>query len=203
MSILYAQVTVFPWREHFNISAPPGQPPAPGWLIVDQDGDGHNWGQITTLLGVSPLTGVRMAISRSFITIEGVGTSLNPDNWLISPQIMIPEGSNPYLRYHIRSLSPTRLEHYGLFISTTGNAIGDFTRLLSENAPGLWTERVINISDYAGQNIYLAFRHYNSADRDVLFLDSVEIELLHNHDLIAQNITGATHITEHMKAALQ
>jgi len=42
---------------------------------------------------------------------------------------------------------------------------------------GAWSEKQVDISNYAGQTIYIAFRHFNSTDNFLLIIDDVSISL--------------------------
>jgi len=107
--------------------------------------------------------------------------ALNPNNWLITPQIHIPEDSiEPVLDYYVATyqLWP---DHYGVYVSTMGTATSDFTLLLQETPPGgnsenqVWTYKSIDLSAYAGTDIYIAFRHFNSSDNFWIMLDDVRV----------------------------
>jgi len=120
-----------------------------------------------------------MAISTSF----GTETSgqLMPNNWLISPQIHIPDYAlAARLEYYVTTYSSWP-DHYGVYISRTGTAVADFTLLFDERPPGgnyinqAWTYRTIDISSYVGQDVYIAFRHYNSSNRYYIMLDDVSV----------------------------
>ena len=63
-------------------------------------------------------------------------------------------------------------DNYEVLLSTTGTAIEDFTTTLREMAPALsgsdrWEEVVIDLSDYEGQQGYIAIHH---KDYDALYL---------------------------------
>lgn len=176
MISLNAQITNYPYLEGFNGTA---FPPA-GWIINPTNSTpSTSWYRsVDGPYGTLPVAGAALAASRSWYN----GNALNPNNWLISPQFAVPEeGLN--LIYYIRSAHSNYPDHYGVFISTTGTTtgtgngtvVGDFTRILDENAPANWTQKILDLSDYAGELIYIAFRHYNSSDQEVLMLDEVVV----------------------------
>ncbi len=74
-----------------------------------------------------------------------------------------------------------RAEHYSVWISTTGNAPGDFTTMLfeetlsTEHTGWVYENRQINIDDYAGANVYVAFRHHDITDMDRVVIDNVKL----------------------------
>ncbi|HBG70006.1 MAG TPA: hypothetical protein DHV29_02935 [Bacteroidales bacterium] len=146
-----------------------------GWSTIDNDGDGNSWdfvadGSLTTHGGVGA------ASSASWINVP-----LTPDNWLITPAVDLSNAAASYqLKYYVIGQDPAwEQETYGIYVSTTGTAVGNFTSLLQEQLPASHTayqERTIDLSAYAGNpNVYIAFRHWNCTDWFRLNLDDVSI----------------------------
>jgi len=81
-----------------------------------------------------------------------------------------------------------RAEHYSVWISTTGNAIGDFTTMLFEetllttHTNWVYENRQVNIDDYAGANVYVAFRHHDVTDKDRIVIDNVKLYRVNDGD---------------------
>lgn len=108
--------------------------------------------------------------------IEGV--ELKPsDDWLITPQIWI-RGNEATLSWDGRSFK-NQLKvgaGYRVLISTTGNNPADFTEpaifSIEEESLTEWVNHTIDLSDYAGQHIYIAF-HNNSAQGEFIGLDNI------------------------------
>lgn len=76
-----------------------------------------------------------------------------------------------------------RAEHYGVFISTTGTNPADFTMLfeetLSTSIPNWQPQpRELDINTYGGQNVYVAFRHWNITDMDRVVIDNVKLKIV-------------------------
>lgn len=159
----------FPFEEGFENAFPPA-----GWTTIDNDGDGYNWYR-----GVVPShsanTGTGSAVSASWMA-SGIGV-LFPDNWLITPQLVFPVGSEMVLRWFTAAQDYEYPEdHYGVFISTAGNSVSDFvtTPLFTETLfTDDWLLREIDLSAYAGESVYIAFRHYNSPDMFQMKIDDV------------------------------
>ena len=94
----------------------------------------------------------------------------NVDNWLISPQVNI--GS--FMTYWMMG-DPDYPEHYEVYVSTTTTDFDAFTKVYeSDEGPDDWTEVTVDLSAYAGQKGYVAFRNIGS-DADFLFIDDVTI----------------------------
>jgi len=120
-----------------------------------------------------------MAASQSYVNAGGV--YLDPDNWLITPQIQIGVDSEEALLEYYVSTHYDWQDHYGVYISTTGNAPVDFNLLFEETAPigttaeQVWFLRSINLDEYIGQSIYIGFRHFDSNGRYWLMIDEVTV----------------------------
>jgi hypothetical protein len=149
-------------------------PPA-GWIIIDSDDDGQNW------YGIYSTTATNGYLSsRSY----DQGTALTPDNWIVTPAIdltSIPSGDDIYLGYVVRPSANTpqyKTEHYGIFVSTAGTTPFEFTEVFSETLTDTmsnitWYEREIDLSAYQGETIYIAFRHWQSTDKDRIHVDEI------------------------------
>ncbi len=135
------------------------------WTAVDADGDGYSW-DVETFSGVIS--------SASYINNIG---ALTPDNWLVSPQLQLASGSSYTLSWeHAAVDSFYFAEHYGVYVSTSGTAISDFVQLqdytLTSHIPSNVT---LDLTQYAGQDIYIAFRHYGVSDEYWLVIDDITI----------------------------
>ena len=147
-----------------------------GWLAIDNNGDGYNW-----YVGGGP--DVYSMRSQSWD-----GDPLTPDNWLILPAIdmvgVVPSDESMFnIRYTAGVTANTpafRKENYGVFVGTDINDLSSFTLVFSEtfteDTPN-WEpqERELDLLDFLGENIYIAFRHYNVTDMDRVFIEEVEV----------------------------
>lgn len=112
------------------------------------------------------------AVSVSAFTSAG-----DADNWLISPAIQIVN-SGTQLKWTASSLSGEidKLEEYSVLLSTSGQAIENFdVTLLDISAENPFqTDREVDLSAYAGQNVYIAFNQIGS-DNYALTLDDIAV----------------------------
>ena len=146
------------------------------WSIIDEDQDGYNWDVSYQVLDENGITvpgntGVGYITSASFDNAEGV---LNPDNYLVLPQLDIQ--SNEDLSFYVGAIDPSYfLENYSVLLSTTGNNPEDFTdTLLTEVlAAHVFQFREIDLFDYEGMQVYIAFNHHNSSNQFQIRLDDV------------------------------
>ena len=145
-----------------------------GWTVIDHDGDGYDW-DASFLHGVTTdiFSGSGMIASASHI--YGVG-GLTPDNWLISPAVVVP--TYAALSFYIKSQDKEYPdEYYSVYVSTV-NSIEGFlqnTAVLQGMATGEWDWKTVDLSEYAGETVYIAFRHHNTSDMYWLDLDEVSV----------------------------
>ena len=141
------------------------------WTTIDNDGDGHNWSAFNN--NSISHSGYGYVSSESFdIQVE---EPLTPDNWLITPLIDL-QGT---MKVWLRAADPNYPdEHFAIYLSTTGNAVSDFTTTLvgeSVTTNNTYMEYSADLSGYAGQSGYIAIRHFNCTDMDHLIVDDFVI----------------------------
>lgn len=156
----------------------------PGWAFMDYDGDEMNWTIISyegaEEAGVMPPPdGIMAACSYSWNPQTEL--PLTPDNWLISPQVAIPAG-NTTLTFYAWGHSPSyAAEPIGIYVyagelpSDGTVPADDFVSVFEQTVTSEQTEYSVDLSSYAGQSIYIAFRHYNITDMYALCLDDINV----------------------------
>lgn len=144
-----------------------------GWTSVDNDHDGYGWILETsaTTPHMTPYEGNGCMYSESYDNDSG--TPLTPDNWLISPKVTLG-GSMSF--YAVGQDANYAAEHFAVYVSTTGNAVADFTvQVLSETiATGTYTMYSVDLTQFSGEG-YVAIRHYNITDMFCLNVDNITI----------------------------
>lgn len=141
------------------------------WNLVDADGDGYNW----MLYSNAANSGYSSFLSASWYNSTG---ALSPDNWLISPAITLPNTSSCKLEWYDVSLNSQYPDKYKVYISTTGNEPSNFTSSPVKSRTvnkGSWTKQTVNLTNYRGQTIYIAFRHFNSSDQFAFCIDGMRV----------------------------
>lgn len=137
-----------------------------GWTTIDADGDGNSWYIVNSVERAH--SGIAVATSASYF-----GEPLTPDNWLITPKVPLDGTLHAWFRGQDPDWSS---EPYAIYVSTTGTEIADFTEVLPRTvATAEYVEQVVDLSEYAGQEGYVAFRHYDVTDQFRLNLDDVAI----------------------------
>ena len=154
------------------------------WTTIDADGDGFCWDLTTNLGNFSHHNeSADCVTSGSYDSNAG---ALNPDNYLVSPQVLLG-GSITF--WACAQDASYAAEHFGVAVSTTSNTdpsafttIQEWT-MTSAGTPssrrkvaGTWGEYTVDLSAYAGQTGYVAIRHFNCSDFFYLNIDDITIE---------------------------
>jgi hypothetical protein len=120
------------------------------------------------------------AVSDSWLS-GGIG-ALTPENYLVTPQINLSSATGVVrLRYTVQVADQDYYEEkYKVAVSTTGNAVADFTNVvftetLDTSVYYVWKERILDLTPFIGQQIYLTFCHFDCTDMYKLLLDSVQV----------------------------
>lgn len=168
---LHAQITTFPWTEDFESEDVPD-----GFSFIDDDGDGNNWELVyytQTAYGHNESIGLLM--SASYYNYA----ALTPDNYAVLPAVQLPAASEFTLSWWEKAQDASYSdEYYSVYITAAGNTVSDFTAttpVYQGMATGEWTKRSVDLSSYAGQTVYIAFRHHNCTDMFYLDIDDLRI----------------------------
>ena len=143
-----------------------------GWTSIDADADGHGWkrsyyGENDTYMETN--SGLAALYSESYSNDDQ--KALTPDNWLISPRIVL-DGT---FSFYAKGQDPDWCdEHFAVYVSTTDTNPESFTQVSEEIlATANMTEYSTDLSQYAGKTGYVAIRHFNVSDMYVLVVDDV------------------------------
>ncbi len=186
------------------------------WVTIDADGDGNTWAHSSDP-GIYHNSGVNLsgtghegsdgyAISGSFA--NQTSQALTPDNYLVTADKVALGG---VLYFYVCAQDASyAAEHFGVAVSTTNNTEASAFTMLDEwtltAAPsmkkgpgkkgpqrdqGNWYQYVVDLSSYAGQEGYVAIRHFNCSDQFILNLDDVEITA---PEVTAPNLAKRKHV---------
>ena len=169
-----------------------------GWTVIDADGDGFTWVLGSQCGGIYLQDGASLAgsghnesadlmTSGSYSNVYGV---LTPDNYLVSPL----KANYTFIRFYACAQDASyAAEHFGVALSLASNTNpSDFIMLDEwtmtskgsgvktdgrggETRQGTWYEYTVNLDAYAGQEFWLAIRHFNCTDMFMLNVDDIEI----------------------------
>lgn len=160
-----------------------------GWLSTDIDGDGNQWFN-GNASGIYPNLGSGTLASYSYKS----GQALTPNNLITSPLIDLSSvtASNVYLVYNLVTDLGYPSEKYSVYVTTTNasGAITASTPVYTETvAEGGFQFRMVNVSSFIGQQIYISFRHYDCTDQYYLLLDNIQIKSLPDYDVALKNVS--------------
>ena len=173
-----------PFMERFDGETFPPQ----YWQLIDHDGDGNQWYFYDNrFIG---------AMSDSYLDDGDV--DLDPYNFLISPKIAI-SGTKPTLEWNIGSAASSAVEeHYKVVVSTTRftedncASIGDivFEETLGDGTGRTVVNRSVDMSAYAGKDVYIAWVHYKCPGVYALLLTDVRLGSTENPAPVTAPVLG-------------
>ncbi len=109
------------------------------------------------------------------------GQDYSPDNIAVSPLISIPAvATDTELSFLVGSGNDTTYyaEHYAVYVTTSNAqaAILAATPVLEETLPSAgYNTKTVDLSAFAGMDVYISFRHFNTTGQWVLVVDEVEV----------------------------
>ena len=139
-----------------------------GISIVDNDGDGNNWGWYGSI-GVD---GTDALASQSWNSTDG---ALTPDNWAIFPAVTLPTSGSCFASVYAKNYNANYSETMGIWVAPENDdyiyRLGDDFTLTS----GSFVNCEADLSAYAGQTVQVVIRHYNCTDGTYLVIDDFSI----------------------------
>lgn len=138
----------------------------PQWLVVDVGGSGSfSWIRNSTFERSSPYCA------------QGYGSGTCND-YLISPPLSLPD-TLMQLTWWDKVSASSNINNYKVLLSTTNNLVASFTTELADltctNTE--WQQHTIDLSDYRGQTVYLAFyQYYTTQQYQTFAIDDIIIE---------------------------
>ncbi|GHV43874.1 hypothetical protein FACS1894180_4280 [Bacteroidia bacterium] len=181
-------VTVFPWSDGFERTYELDIPDFVCWTVYDMDGGLATWKPMRHESGVPSAHNGEMMAGHNFDAAQ--------NGWLVSPKISVPATGvyqlnfwsfNAYYSSNSLYANSVLISTNGISAPQTGNYAEKWTPALSDITDS-WIESHINLADYAGQDIYIAFR-YTGDNAHLWLLDDVSITPLSDNDAGAANIT--------------
>jgi len=142
--------------------------PPTGWTITNSDGAGKTWAATTSYNYTS---GGDSAAAHLYGASGYAETG-----YLITNQITLPAGGEYYLTFWSNNPDAAYYGDNAVLVSTTTNAVASFTTELwsPTSVTESWSQTTVNLSAYAGQSIYLAFK-YTGTYAHSWILDDVAI----------------------------
>ena len=128
-----------------------------GWVGYDADGDGNTWELHNTTVS-GGMNGTYGLFSSCYSAGE-----LTPENYLYTEQPYLITESSKLHFFHSQSDIVYYQENFGVIVSENG--INFYVvwsrRYTAPHADGKWGEEFIDLSEFAGKNMYIGFLHYD------------------------------------------
>lgn len=157
------------------------------WTLYDEDGDGENWEVVN-----------EEATSFSWTQAQG---ALTPDNWMVSQMIDLTGATGDInLEWMVKAQDqgwPD--ENYSVYVGTSDDISvmetngADFNEVVGATNDE-FVFRDIDLSSFAGDEIYVAFRHHDVTDQFRVNIDNVVVRTPPENDLKLNNITVDTRL---------
>lgn len=179
-----AQVTTFPWTENFESitlgSNGFGEIPA-GWIVyADNNANHSNYAVFGQGWVVADLGAGASAYSTSYLT----NSSAVCDRWLVTPKLNMPSATGYFLEFDLYGQSDSYPESLKIMVSTTDSSKTSFTTTIFDEATvasGI-NHKIIDLSAFAGQSIYIAFINYGT-DGFFVGIDNVKVSIPDPHGI--------------------
>ena len=160
------------------------------FTTIDADLDGYNWKHHVNMnlegeYQYAVHAGSGCVYSESFN--NGFG-ALFPDNWLITPYAKL---GGEFKFWACGQDAGYAAEHFAVFVSTTSAVdLESFVKVSDEFVTtSEMTEYTVDLSEFVGQNGYIAIRHYNITDMFALVIDDVTyVPAIYSAAPVAYNI---------------
>ena len=152
-----------------------------GWTSIDADGDGFQWFNSETKLG--PGYGHESNFCMFSQSYDNTFDILYPDNYLVTPEKFKIGKDASFSFWACAQDLEYPAEHFGVAVSTEGNtSAADFTTIKEwtmtakgTREQGTWYQYTVDLSEYEGQELWIAIRHFNCFDEYYLAVDDVQI----------------------------
>lgn len=136
---------------------------------IDGNGDGLGWNYMyeDELKSHSGYGGLQ-----SYSWNPETSTAVHVDNWLVTP-LAILDGTFSF--WAAAQDGEWTDEHFAVYVSTAGNeSVNDFTQVSAEFVASGWPQEfTVDLNSYAGQQGYIAIRHFNCYDNFALVVDDI------------------------------
>ncbi len=168
-----------------------------GWTLIDNNNDGHNWypssqaGDHCTM-AIASHGGSGHIMGESYCNCTYI--AMTPDDYMVAPEKVNIANGSIFKFWACAQDQNYPAEHFGVAVSTTGNtAAADFTTVQEwtltakgsgdvilgrdgqRTREGQWYQFTCDLSTYAGQQVWIAIRHFNCNDQFIICLDDAEL----------------------------
>ena len=173
------------------------------WTTFDASNDGRNhpWWH-SSVAGTHRVeatgaarSGKGQMMSEAYCQASMMEYNIPIDNYLVSPKVRVASGGRLsfWARVHSNSSEEWFGEHFGVAVSENGNkSANDFTTIeewtiTKEDGNG-WIEYTVDLSAYEGKDIYVAIRHFFTAEQWKALGNGWDVYILHVDDVAFHNV---------------
>lgn len=155
---------------------------ATGWTFIDADGDGYTWTWNDNSSASSNMitnSGNCIVYSESYRNNESGsgGTVLYPNNWMISPEVVLDGTLSLYACG--QDANGYHKEVFGVYVCVGSyNGISSFVQVGADvTTTHDMTEYTFDLSQYQGQLGHIAIVHHNVSDQFILNIDDITYQI--------------------------
>ncbi|MBO7322474.1 MAG: choice-of-anchor J domain-containing protein [Bacteroidales bacterium] len=160
-----------------------------GWRTLDSDGDGYTWRLgYEIFYFFNGIDNSELIMSQSYCHQDGI---LTPDNYLISPEFVIPSTGYWLSWYTGAADSQWYQEHYTVYVQVDGENVEIFDQTLSTYS---FNFNQVDLSDFAGKTVSIIFRHHDIEDMYHFGIDNI---LVANYEVSWPSTPGPKAIIEY------
>lgn len=168
-----------------------------GFTLLDVDGDGFNWTNSKSLNLNNGHDSHYCITSQSYDNEIG---PLHPNNYIITAQKYLI-GTTSQLSWYVCAQDQYYAdEHYSVMVATAEYpSPDDFVAVYEETitsksgkgerndkAQGIWHNRVADLAQYSGEEVWIAIRHHNSTDNYMIDIDDFTLYNRRNERFILE-----------------
>lgn len=175
------------------------------WTYIDHNNDGYNWSLMAGTNLSLPSAAGQVLVSRSWSN----NVPITPNNLAVSPAIDLTGASgNVFLEYTFYTNQGFPQDKYSVYVSTSNTAtdILATTPIHTETGTALTavgTIRMLDLSSYMGQTIYVTFRHYDCYDKDFIAIDNLSVKTISNNDVSLESANIQEYILANQNTSLE
>ena len=166
-SIIASAINTFPWTETFEHS---GAMPT-GWTIGNVDNDATTWSLYNgTTYSHSPTYSV-------YHNYSAETADPGQNGWLITPAIQLPSTGAGALSFWSRNRYAAYTVYNGVLVNTDPDPTNpNWVEIWVQDdlTTTTWAQETVDLSDYAGNIIYIAFQ-YTGYDANAWYIDDVTV----------------------------
>lgn len=164
------------------------------WTTINANNDDHTWYHSSESTNHNTQSGASHNGNGHMMSESYCNNSqqaITPDDYLVSPQkISVNEGTI-FSFYACSQDQNYAAEHFGVAVSTNGNTSASSFTTISEwtinteddykgNTRGTreyskWKRYDVDLSSYAGNDVWVAIRHFNCYDQFILLVDDITV----------------------------